>query len=186
MPMQWRNSAERYGVVAQLFHWVIVVLIVTQFVLINQAEDLPRGIQQLAVMARHKSVGMTVLMLATLRILWRLAAGVAPALPDKTPGWQRLSAKLTHVALYVLLFAMPLSGWLMSSARNFPVSWFGVFTFPDLVEPSKPVFNAMHETHEVLATALFVLAILHIVAALKHPFVDRDNVLRRMLPVRLK
>jgi cytochrome b561 len=119
MPMQWRNSAERYGVVAQLFHWVVVVLIVTQFLLINQAEDLPRGIQQLAVMARHKSVGMTILMLATLRIVWRLAAGVAPALPDQTPAWQRLGAKLTHIAVrdaferLVHVFGAELSGELV-------------------------------------------------------------------------
>jgi cytochrome b561 len=186
MPVQWRNNADRYGAVAQLFHWVIVALIITQFVLINQAEALPRGVQQIAVIARHKSFGMTILMLATLRLLWRFAAGGAPALPDETPGWQRLGARLSHVVLYGLLFAMPLSGWLMSSARNFPVSWFGVFTFPDLVGPNRKLFDAMHETHELLATVLFCVAILHVLAALKHHFIDRDNVLRRMLPVKIK
>lgn len=186
MSVQWRNSAERYGGITQLFHWIIVALIITQFVLINQAEDLPRGIQQIAIIARHKSVGMTVLMLASLRIVWRWVAGAVPAMPDQAPSWQRYAARISHIALYALLFALPLSGWMMSSARNFPVSWFGLFTFPDLVGPNRPLFDALHETHEVLATSLFVIAILHALAALKHHFIDGDGVLRRMLPVRLK
>ena len=80
----------------------------------------------------------------------------------------------------------PLFGWMMSSARNFPVSWFGLFTFPDLIQPDKPKYEFFHEAHEVLAFTLLAIALVHAFAALKHHFVDRDDVLRRMLPSRIK
>jgi cytochrome b561 len=183
--MQWRNDEHRYGVIAQLFHWAIVVLVILQFVLANRADALPLGLAKLAVLAQHKSVGITILMLAVLRLLWRLT-GPVPSVPQSTPAWQRWSARISHVALYGILLLMPLSGWLMSSARNFPVSWFGFFTLPDLVEPDRSLYDQLHQVHEALATALFVLAVLHAAAALKHHFIDRDNVLRRMLPMRLE
>ena len=181
---QWRNTAERYGIVSQLFHWTIVALVITQFVLANLAHDAPT-MQKLALINWHKWSGMTILMLAVLRLTWRLA-NVVPEIPATTAPWQRWAARLSHTLLYVLLFAMPLSGWLMSSARNFPVSWFGLFTFPDLVRPDRALYEVFHEIHEILAATLFVTAIIHLSAALKHHFIDRDNVLRRMLPVRLK
>jgi cytochrome b561 len=183
--MQWRNSERRYGGVTQLFHWVIVGLVITQFVLANRAESLPLGAKKIAVFAQHKSVGMTILGLAILRFMWRRLNPV-PLVPSSTPGWQRLAAHVSHVLLYLFLFLMPLSGWLMSSARNFPVSWFGFFTFPDLVQPNRALYDRFHDVHEALATGLFIVAIVHALAALKHHFIDRDNVLRRMLPVRLK
>lgn len=183
--MQWRNDDQRYGFVAQLFHWVIVVLIIVQFVLANRAEDLPLGLKKVAVLAQHKSVGMTILMLAVLRLIWRVT-GVAPSIPSATPMWQQWSARVSHFVLYALLLLMPLSGWLMSSARNFPVSWFGLFTFPDLVSADRALYERLHDVHEALAQTLFIVAILHALAALKHHFIDKDNVLRRMLPMRLK
>jgi cytochrome b561 len=183
--MQWRNNTERYGAITQLFHWIIVALIITQFVLALRAEDLPLGVKKIALLAQHKSVGMTVLALATVRIVWRFASRV-PEVPSSTPAWQQHAARGSHTFLYLLLFLMPLSGWMMSSARNFPVSWFGLFTFPDLVGADRALYERLHDVHELLATTLFVLAIVHALAALKHHFVDRDNVLRRMLPMRLK
>ena len=182
--MQANNSREQYGAIAQLFHWIIVGLIVTQFILANKAEDL-KGLAKLPVLAMHKSVGMTVFGLAILRLLWRWMNPVPP-MPANTPGWQRIGAHVSHWALYGLLFIIPLFGWLMSSARNFPVSYFGLFTFPDLIAPDRPRYEFFHEAHEIMATVLFYLALLHIAAALKHHFIDRDNVLRRMLPVQLK
>ena len=180
-----RNSQEKYGGVAQLFHWAIVVLIITQFVLASKADALPIGLAKIAVLAQHKSIGMTVFFLAILRLAWRFANPVPP-LPANTPGWQRIGAHISHGALYALILLTPLVGWMMSSARNFPVSYFGLFTLPNLVQPDKPLYDFFHEAHEVLANAIFVIAVLHALAALKHHFLDRDNVLRRMLPVRLK
>lgn len=175
------SSANRYGAAAQALHWIIAALIVTQFVLASMFDDLPLGMQKLALIARHKSFGMTVLMLAILRVLWRLGHA-PPPLPAAMSALGKRLAQATHAGFYFLLFAMPLSGWLMSSAKNYSVSWFGLFTWPNLIGPGEDAFNAMKSTHDLLAKLLFGLAILHVAAALKHYFVDKDDVLQRMLP----
>jgi cytochrome b561 len=172
----------RYTAVAQLFHWIIAALIVTQFTLAWTAEDLPLGVHKLALLARHKSFGMTVLMLAILRLLWRLK-NPPPALPTGMTPIERQLAKATHVAFYVLLFAMPLTGWMMSSAKNYSVSWFGLFTWPNLIAKNETAFNFLKSTHDYLSDALFVIAVLHILAALKHHFWNKDDVFLRMLPL---
>lgn len=179
--MQLRNDASRYGLIAQLFHWIIVALIITQFVLANKADDLPIGAARLATLTQHKSFGLTILGLAILRVLWRFA-GTTPALPVTTPRWQNRTAHASHFLLYALLFVIPLLGWFMSSARNFPVSWFGLVTLPDFIEPSRAAYDFFHAAHETAAKVLAIVAIVHALAALKHHFIDRDDVLRRMLP----
>jgi len=179
--MPIRNTTARWGAIAQLFHWVIVVLIITQFVLINIEGNLPLGLQKLIWLARHKSVGITILGLAILRLIWRWM-NPAPALPDTLKPYERVLAKVTHVGLYVLLFIMPLTGWMMSSARNFPVSWFNLVQLPDLVGPNRALYDTLHTTHAVLAWLLVGVATLHVLAALKHHFVLKDDTLRRMLP----
>jgi cytochrome b561 len=158
---------------------------VTQFVLAIKADALPLGAAKVAMLARHKSVGITILALAILRLAWRLMNPVPPQ-PLSMPRWQRVAAHVSHVALYSLILIIPVLGWFMSSARNFPVSWFGLVTLPDFIEPSKAAFEFFRAAHVTLAVTLFVLALVHIAAALKHHFIDRDDVLRRMLPLRLK
>lgn len=179
--MALRNTTARWGALSQTFHWLIVALVIIQVTLGKIAEGLPNGVEKLATLARHKSVGITILMLATLRLLWRWMNPV-PALPSTLRPYERGLAHFSHAALYVLLFAMPLSGWAMSSARGFSVSWFGLAQLPDFVPKSRSLYEALHETHETLAYALGALALLHIAGALKHHFVLRDDVLRRMLP----
>jgi cytochrome b561 len=175
------TRAMRYSGLAQTFHWVIAALIVVQFTLAWSAEDLPNGLHKLALLARHKSFGMTILMLAVLRLLWRLTHP-APPLPPGMTRFERIVARATHVAFYVLLFAMPLTGWMMSSAKNYSVSWFGLFTWPNLIGKSETAFALLRDTHDTLSDVLFAVAILHILAALKHHFWNRDDVLVRMLP----
>ena len=182
MTWQWRNTAERWGSVAKAFHWTVVVLILLQFWLAREAEALPLGMAKLAAFARHKSFGITILALASLRLLWRLCQRNSPPLPGDLKPYERLLARVTHVGLYVLLFAMPLSGWAMSSARNYPVSWFSLVALPDLVGPDEQLFTALRFTHGVLALALLALAALHVLGALQHHFIRKDGVLRRMLP----
>ena len=179
MPNQ--NSPTRYSAVAQGFHWIIAALIVTQFTLGWVADDLPLGLHKLAVLARHKSFGMTVLMLAVLRLLWRLGHR-PPELPAGMTKVERLLAKGTHILIYVLLIVMPLSGWMMSSANNYSVSWIGRFTWPDLIGKNEQAFDLLRITHRSLSWLLFAVATLHILAALKHHFWNRDDVLTRMLP----
>jgi cytochrome b561 len=181
--MQIRNTQQRYGAVAQLFHWLIVALIITQFVLATQADRLGLGPAKIAVLARHKSIGITIFGLAVLRLLWRTINPVPPT-PSGVPRWQSIAGRISHIALYALILVTPVFGWLMSSARNFSVSWFGLVTLPDLIAPDRSKYELLHDTHETLAYTLAVIAIIHAAAALKHHFIDRDDILRRMLPVR--
>jgi cytochrome b561 len=179
--MPTRVPPPRYTGVAQALHWIIAALIVTQFVLAWTADDLPLGVHKLALLAWHKSFGMTVLMLAVLRLLWRIKHS-APALPAAMTRLERRLARVTHVAFYVLLFAMPLTGWMMSSAKNYSVSWFGLFTWPDLIGKNEAAFDFLKTTHDYLSDGLFAIAVLHVLAALKHHFWNKDDVLLRMLP----
>lgn len=177
------NTTERWGALAKAFHWIIVALILVQFWLANQAENLPLGLAKLAAYARHKSFGITILVLAVLRLLWRLYnRRHSPPLPADLAPWERGAAHLTHHGLYALLFLMPLTGWAMSSARNYPVSWFNLVTLPDFVAPDESLFETLVAVHGALAWALVAVAALHVAAALQHHFIRKDNVLRRMLP----
>jgi len=179
--MAIRNTTARWGSISQFFHWLIVVLIIVQVTLASLADDLPLGMKKLAMLARHKSVGITILGLVVLRLLWRWA-NPTPTLPDTLKPYERVLATITHAGLYLLLFALPLTGWMMSSARGFPVSWFGFIQLPDLVPKNKALYDAFLETHETLVWVLYVIVALHVLAALKHHFMLKDHVLRRMLP----
>ncbi|HYM41316.1 MAG TPA: cytochrome b [Steroidobacteraceae bacterium] len=179
--MTLRNTTRRWGAIAQLFHWLIVALIIVQVTLAEMADDLPNGVRKLTLLARHKSFGITILMLVILRLAWR-SLNPHPPLPDNLKPYERRLASLTHGALYTLLFAIPLSGWTMSSARGFPVSWFGFLQLPDLVPRSRPLYEALVTTHVTLVCILLAIVALHIAGALKHHFVHKDDVLRRMLP----
>ncbi|MGH8140222.1 MAG: cytochrome b [Steroidobacteraceae bacterium] len=179
--MSVRNTTARWGAVSQFLHWLIVALIITQVILANIAEDLPIGVKKLAMFARHKSVGITILGLAVIRLAWR-GANPSPPLPTTLRPYERALARSTHAALYLLLFAMPLTGWMMTSARGFPVSWFNFFQLPDFVPKSKWLYDTMRETHHALAATLYAVVFLHVAAAMKHHFVLKDDVLRRMLP----
>jgi len=171
----------RYTPIAQALHWLIALLIVVQFVLARMAAPLPLGVHKLALLAEHKSFGMTVFALAAIRLAWRLK-NLPPSLPANMQRVERLLARFTHVSFYVLLIAMPLSGWLMSSAKNYSVSWFGAFSWPNLIGPNETAFNFFKTLHHLFSNALFAIAALHILAALKHHFWNKDDVLARMLP----
>lgn len=182
--MGLRNTPERYGSVAQALHWVIVLLLIGQVAVGKIAEEMPDGFGKLVLLARHKSVGITILALAAIRLAWRLFDRPPP--PPPMPRWQLVASRTTHWGFYALLFAMPLTGWMMSSASNYPVSWFGLVQLPDFVAPDRDLKHLFEEIHETLAKALIALALLHVAAALKHHFVDRDGLLQRMLPWRAR
>jgi cytochrome b561 len=176
-----RNTRQRWGSLSQFLHWLIVALIVLRAALGVTGILLPLGMQKIAMLARHKSIGITILGLATLRLLWRWL-NPTPPLPSNLKPGERFLAHFTHAALYVLLFAMPLTGWTMSSARGFPVSWFHLFQLPDLVPKNEALYSALVRTHAALAIALACTMALRIAGALKHHFVLGDDTLRRMLP----
>jgi cytochrome b561 len=180
--MQLRNTTARWGTLAQLFHWVIVALVITQFVLgLLSASLPPASLKKLTWITPHKSIGITILALAVLRLAWRWM-NPTPLLPDTLKPYERGLAHFTHAALYVLLFVMPLTGWIMSSARSFPVSWFGFVQLPDLVGRNQRLYETLHTTHAILAWTLAAIAVLHVAAAFKHHLVLKDDVLKRMLP----
>ncbi|GHA18539.1 cytochrome b561 [Arenicella chitinivorans] len=175
-------TTHQYRIPAKILHWLVAGLIVTQYILAKlaeAAEDRGEVLNQLAVLANHKSIGITILALALVRIVVRFTSP-PPALPETMPTWQVWGSHISHLLLYGFLFALPLSGWLMSSAKAYSVSWFNLVALPDLVGPSEAWAKAMHVTHHYLAEALFIVALIHIAAALKHHLIDRDEVLRRM------
>jgi cytochrome b561 len=145
------------------------------------AAHLPLGVRKLSLLAEHKSVGMTVLVLALIRVAWRFKHS-PPPLPAEVRRVERFLAGASHISFYMILFAMPLSGWLMSSAKNYAVSWFGAFSWPNLIGPNEAAFKTLRALHHFLSNALIAIASLHVVAALKHQFWNKDDVLVRMLP----
>jgi cytochrome b561 len=172
----------RYGAVAQLLHWTTALLLVGLFCVGFYMVDLKVSPQRLQLFSYHKWAGVTVFLLVALRLAWRLAHR-PPQLPPM-PEWERRTAEITHRLLYLLLFAVPLSGWLMSSAKGFQTVWFGKLPLPDLLAKNPPLGEALEYVHYWLNKMLLGLAGLHIAAALKHYFVDHDHVLQRMLPSR--
>ena len=179
--MAIRNSRIRWGTLSITLHWLIVALVAAQIALGLTSAMLPHGPEFGRVLGYHKSVGITILMLVILRLVWRWANPV-PALPSNLKPYERVLAKLTHGSLYVILIAMPLTGWLDSSASGFAVKWFNLVTLPNLVGKSQSFSDLMATVHVVLAVALGLVLLLHVAAALRHHWVLKDDTLRRMLP----
>ncbi len=178
--MQIRNTETGFGPVAQILHWVIAGLVIGQLSLARMAAEASL-FEQLELLARHKSFGMTVFGLAILRLIWRLS-NPRPSTPLDQPRYQRLVARASHDLMYLLIFTLPLTGWIMSSALNTPVSYFGLFTWPDLIAPRQELADALKFIHSTLFKALAAIVCVHAGAALYHHFVAKDDVLRRMLP----
>lgn len=166
---------------SKALHWLIAALILVMAWLGLTMGDLPNGPDKIATYALHKSLGLSILALVALRLLWRLYAG-APAPLAGTPRWQERIAALTHLALYALLLAMPLSGWLLNSAAGFPLQWFGLFNLPALAGRDEALHALAGQVHELLFWALAALVVLHAAAALHHHLFLRDATLARMLP----
>lgn len=173
----------RYTRTAIALHWLIAVGILACFALGLYMHELPLSPTKLKLYSWHKWAGVTLFVLAMLRLIWRLAHP-APALPASMPAVQKKTASVLHWALYALMFAIPLSGWLMSSAKGFQTVWFGILPLPDLVAKDEELGDILRAVHETLNLVLAALVIGHAGAALKHHFIDRDDILRRMLPVR--
>ncbi|KAF1684484.1 cytochrome b [Pseudoxanthomonas broegbernensis] len=182
--MNLKNTADRWGGVSQFLHWTIAVLILTIGAVGLVMGELPRTPKYFWVYTAHKSLGLTVLALVLARIGWRLYAGAPKPVPG-TPRWQAWMASATHGAIYLLILAMPLSGWLYDSASGLrPFRWFGLAEVPKLAAPDEALASTAHSTHEWLFWLLIALVLAHAGAALHHHFVQRDATLARMLPRR--
>lgn len=171
-----------YTRVAIALHWLMAVVILCNISLGVYMHELELSPTKLALYSYHKWTGVTLFLLVILRLIWR-ATHPAPGLPPHMPAWQRRVAALTHHLLYLLMLAIPLSGWLMSSAKGFQTVYFGVLPIPDLLAKDKALGATLNEVHELLNWCLILLVSVHVAAALKHHYRDRDDILHRMLPL---
>lgn len=179
--MPYKNTQTTYGSVAKFMHWTAFLLVAALLAAGFIMTDMDSSPDKFRIYGLHKSFGITVLCLMLLRLSWKLC-NVTPSLPDAMRRIEKFMAHAAHWLLYALLIAMPLSGWLMSSAAGFPVSVFGWFTLPDLVAPDTHLKRDMADLHEFLALVIIAVVTLHALAALLHHFYHKDNILRRMLP----
>jgi cytochrome b561 len=176
------NTEAQYGAVARSLHWVIALLILVMLGvgLYMTTVHLDRP-TMFRIYGLHKSTGIVVLLLAPLRLLWRLISVHPIPLPSHRQ-WEKTLAAIVHTLLYVCMFLMPLTGWIGSSAKGFSVSVYGWFTLPDLVTRNDSLAEVMWDIHEIAAYSLIVIIGLHFAGAMKHHLIDRDNTLWRMLP----
>jgi cytochrome b561 len=174
--------ASRYTATAVLVHWLAAALIIGGFSMGLYMVDLPMSPSRLKLYNYHKWIGVTILALSALRLLWRLTHK-PPALPASAPAWQNKAAHAAHMLLYVLFFAVPLSGWAYSSASGFPIVYLGMLPLPDFVGKNREMADLIKPVHMALAYSLAALVVVHVAAALKHQFVNKDGLLARMLPM---
>lgn len=175
----------RYSATAIALHWLMALLLIGLFAVGLYMSDLSLSPQKLKIYSWHKWAGVTAFLLVLLRLVWRIGHP-SPPLPAAMPGWQKTAAHGLHHLLYLLMIAIPLSGWLMSSAKGFQTVYFGVLPLPDLVEKDKALGELLESLHSGLNYGFAGLIIVHVGAALKHHLVDRDDVLSRMLPFRVR
>lgn len=181
MNFKFKINTTRYTSTAIWLHWLTALLIFAAFPLGLYMHDLHLSPLKLRLYSYHKWIGIAVLMLAVMRVLWR-ATHTPPPLPDTIARWQQIASGMLHQLLYLLLLAVPMSGWLMSSAKGFKTVWFGILPLPDLIGKDKELGHLLESVHQSLNYLLLSLVAAHIAAALKHKYFDRDEVMARMLP----
>jgi cytochrome b561 len=180
-----RNTTRRYGTVAMALHWVMAVLVIGLVALGLYMTSLPdAGFDKLKIQlfVQHKQFGMLALFLVLARLAWRFGNRL-PRLVEGMPEWQQVAARFVHLCFYALLVALPLTGWLMSSAAGIPVNFFQLGYLPDLIGFNDYRFELLVTAHKALGYTLIAFILVHAGAALQHHFVDRDETLRNMLPV---
>jgi cytochrome b561 len=182
--MQLANTRHRYGAVAVLLHWSMAILVIGLAALGVYMVALPDAgfdTRKITLILYHKELGVLAFGLAVLRLAWRVS-NVLPRLVAHLPDWQKIAARFVHLSFYALMLALPITGWLMSSAAGIPVSFLGFFTLPDVIPRNDHLFQRFIELHKWLGYILGLLILVHAGAALRHHFVFKDDSLRRVLP----
>lgn len=180
-----RNDADSWGAPSKLLHWVMAALIFAQLALGLAAVGWRLSPAKLDLFVWHKSIGMLILALLLMRLWWRLA-GRVPALPSQMAPWERWGAQISHFLLYALMVALPLTGWVISSASNVPFRIFWTVALPAITAPDKGTADLFASVHGWLATLLAFALVAHVGAALRHHYIKHDAVLARMLPWRAR
>jgi cytochrome b561 len=173
---------DRYTLPAIALHWVLALALLGAFSVGAYMTELPFSPTRLKLYNWHKWAGVCILALSAGRLLWRLTH--RPPADVAMPAWQARAAHATHILFYALFFAVPLMGWAYSSAAGFPIVLFGVLPLPDFVQPNRELAEALKPLHGTLAWTLAALVVVHVAAALKHHFMDKDGLLHRMRPGR--
>jgi cytochrome b561 len=176
-------SAARYSRGAVILHWLIALLIIGNVAGAWLSEDMPKP-DRAAIMALHKAFGITILLLTLARIAWRLGHK-SPPMVEMLKAWEAALARVTHWLFYILMLALPLTGWAFVSgaSQGKPVNMFGLFNMPALpVGFDKPTVSTLQDIHSVLGNLIVALLALHVLGALKHQFFDHDGTMRRMVP----
>ena len=177
------NTANSWGSVAKSFHWLLALLILCQLVLGKVAADFRLSPLKLDLFVWHKSIGITILLLVILRFAWRLG-NPPPYAPAGIPAWETKLAHIGHSLLYVLMFAVPVTGWWISDTSRIPFKAYWLVPVPDLMTADKGMSELASNVHDVLTNMLLLVVLIHIAAALRHHFFVRNEVLIRMLPWR--
>jgi cytochrome b561 len=177
MPL-WRNSQTNFGLLTKLLHWGMAVLIFGLIALGMYLTNVKISISQLYLFNWHKAAGILALSLISARILWHLWSRLPH--PLAAPLWQTRLARAVHVSLYVLLLAIPLSGWIASSASGFEMSLFGLFSIPFIAPTNAKIEDLFFEIHDICTSLLLVFLFLHIGGAMHRQFFKHDKTLRRM------
>lgn len=176
--MRIKNSQDHFGFVAIFLHWLIAFLIIGLLILGIYMVNIPISLEKLKLYGWHKEYGLLALGLAIIRLGWRLM-NITPQL--SLPLLEKLAARAAHWAFYGFMFAMPITGWLITSAAGLPASFFGLITLPNLVSPNEELRQLFQEVHEWLGYGLIATIIVHTSAALKHHFINKDDILKRMI-----
>lgn len=177
--MHIKNTQDQFGIISILLHWVMAILLIGLVCLGLYMTSIPISAEKLKLYGWHKEYGILVLMLVIVRITWRLS-NMNPSLASLA-SWERKAARAVHWAFYGFMFALPMTGWLITSAAGLPVSFFGLFLLPNLISSSDELRNLFEQIHEWLAYGLIATFCLHVAAALKHHFINKDDILKRML-----
>ena len=175
----YKNTDESFGIIARLFHWFIFLMVVGMLIAGAIMDNLPNGTAKSLVMGLHKSTGVAILLLVLLRLCWRIINPKPRDLGvnqfENKLGW------LMHIFLYILLISQPITGIVMSQLSGYPVKFYGLFTLPALFGNNPTLGKVFGEVHSVIATLLAISIVIHVAAALKHHFIDRDRTLMRMI-----
>lgn len=181
--MRLANTERHYGAGAITLHWLMAALIAGLLALgiyMVRLPDVGFDTRKITLILIHKEIGMSALALAVARLIWRQLNSL-PRLVASLPEWQKVAAIFVHLCFYALMLALPVTGWVMSSAAGIPVSFLGLFTLPDLVPHDENLFERLRQMHDFLGYTMAVLVCIHASAALRHHFLLRDGTLRKML-----
>lgn len=178
-----QNTERAWGAVAKSIHWLVAILILGQLVLGTIAEEARISPLKLDLFVWHKSIGVSILLIVILRVAWRLK-NPPPAAPDGLAVWEKRLARVSHGLLYLLMIVVPLTGWWISDTSRIPFRLYWAVPVPDLMAPHRDLSELAADVHGVLTKLLLAIVIVHILAALRHHFLLRDDTLLRMLPFR--